>query len=403
MKKSLIAMLCLSVFVLSATVSVFAQTTTLEGNLTTGCVTDYDPTVDYFPAKTTLTDAENFTVSYFNNYKVVTVAEAYDGAPSYDYVLVQCGTPAPDAADFPEGTQFLAVPARTVIAMSTTQLPHLTQLDLLDRLVGVDTGLYINTPEVVALVEAGTLVEIGGGTEVNIELALDTDPDLILSYGYNPDFDAFPVLIDAGIFTSLNADYREATPLSRAEWIKFTALFFNVEATAETVYADIAASYNEAAALAATVPADARPTVLWNSFSSYDTAWSIPGALTYPARLIQDAGGVIALGDQAPDVSVKLTFEAVYAEALDAAVWLPNLFAVSTLADIEAVDSRYVDFAAFATRQVWNDNLSENANGGNNYYELGVTNPDLVLRDLVAIFHPELLPDHAFVFFRRLG
>ena len=42
------------------------------------------------------------------------------------------------------------------------------------------------------------------------------------------------------------------------------------------------------------------------------------------------------------------------------------------------------------------------ANGGFDYFESGAANPDVVLADLLAIFHPELLPDHVPVYYRRL-
>jgi iron complex transport system substrate-binding protein len=127
----------------------------LDANLTDECAAEYDPNVDYFPDKVEITDAVNFSVEYFNNYKVVTVTNAFDGAEPFTYVLTQCGTPAPDAADFPGGTQFIEVPAGDIITMSTTQLPHLIQLGLLDKLVGLDSFLFVNSPEVRALIDAG--------------------------------------------------------------------------------------------------------------------------------------------------------------------------------------------------------------------------------------------------------
>jgi len=371
-------------------------------NLQETCVTDYDPNVDYFPDKITITDAVNFSVEYFNHYKVVTVTNAFDGAEPFTYVLTQCGTPAPDAADFPDGTQFIDVPAGEIIAMSTTQLPHLTELGLVDKLVGLDSFLYVNSPEVRALIDAGKLVEIGSGAEVNVELVLDVEPDIVMTFGFNPASDAHPVLIEAGIFTALNAEWREPTPLARAEWIKYTALFYNAEARAEAVYADIVSAYNEARELAASVPEDERPVVLWNTYSSFSEAWSIPGAQTYVGALIRDAGGVIALGEEAPEGSALLSFEAVYDGALDADVWITGAFGVTTLDDLLARDSRYADFAAVKNGNVWNNTKDLNENGGNNYWELGVTNPHLILQDLVAIFHPDLLPDHDFSFYLRL-
>jgi len=374
----------------------------LDANLTDECAAEYDPNVDYFPDKVEITDAVNFSVEYFNNYKVVTVTNAFDGAEPFTYVLTQCGTPAPDAADFPGGTQFIEVPAGDIITMSTTQLPHLIQLGLLDKLVGLDSFLFVNSLEVRALIDDGKLVEIGSGAEVNVELVLDVEPDIVMTFGFNPATDAHPVLIEAGIFTALNAEWREPTPLARAEWIKYTALFYNAEARAEAIYADIVSAYNEARELAASVPEDERPVVLWNTYSSFSEAWSIPGAETYVGALIRDAGGVIALGEEAPEGSAPLSFEAVYDGALDADVWITNAFGVNTLDDLLTLDSRYADFTAVQNGNVWNNSLDVNENGGNNYFELGVTNPHLILQDLVAIFHPELLPNHEFSFYLRL-
>ncbi len=394
MKSKILVVLCSLLLV----IPVMAQDT----NLTDSCVTDYAEGVDYFPEKADLTDAENFVVEYFDNYKVVSVTDAFDGAADFNYVLVQCGTPAPSADDFPDGTQFIEVPAGDIITMSTTQLPHLKELDLLDNLVGLDGFTFVNTPEVIELIENDELIEIGRGTTVNVEVVLETDPSLVMASGFDPSTDAHPILIDAGITTALNASWRENTPLARAEWIKYVALFYNVEADAETVYGDIVTQYNEAKELASSIPEDERRTVIWNYFSPFSESWTIPGDNTYIGQMIEDAGGIIALGEEAPENSVNLGFEVVYEQALDIDLWMIGAFGVSTLDDFLAQDSRYEDFVAFQEGNVWNNNRDQNANGGNNYYELGVTNPHLILQDLVAMFYPDLLPDHEFTFYQRL-
>ena len=390
-------MIVVVIIALAGAIPALAQDT----NLLDSCVTAYDPAQDYFPNKATPTLAENFTVEYFNHYKVVTVTDAFDNATPITYVLVQCGTPAPSADEFPSDTQFVEVPAQSIIAMSTTQIPHLQQLGQLDKLVGLDSFLYVSNADVLGMIEQGELVEVGFGSEVNVELVLETEPNMVMTYGFNPDTDAHPVLTESGIFTALNAEWRESTPLGRAEWIKYTSLFFNAEAEAETAYDSIATAYEEARTLANTIPVEDRPIVLWNSFSTWTEGWLIPGAQTYVGALIQDAGGIIALGETAPEDSTLLSFEAVYADALDADIWVINEFGIFTLEELLALDARFADFSAVSNGNVWNDNLEVNANGGNNYYELGVTNPHLVLQDLVAIFHPDLLPDHEFHFYRH--
>ncbi len=372
-------------------------------NLTEGCISDFSADVDYFPEKVEIVDADKFTVAYHNHYKVISVQDAYDGAPGFDYVLVQCGAPAPPAADFAEGAQFIEVPAGEIITLSTTQLPALAQLGLLEHLVGVDSAFYISTAEVLDAVAEGKIAEVGFGAQINIELTLDLEPQLVMSYGYNPDTDAHPVLLEAGVFTALDASWRELSPLGRAEWLKFIALFYNREGTATQLYADIAAQYEDARQLAAGLAEAQRPAVLINSFLGYADAWFIPGQETYVGRLIQDAGGELLLAEAGSASSQGMSFEAVYEGGLAADIWLVETFGVSSQADLLALDSRFGDFAALQAGAVWNNNADENANGGNNYYEWGVTNPHLILQDLVAILHPDLLPEREFAFYQRLA
>lgn len=395
MQSKFLLLICLLLVI----VPVHAQDT----NLVDSCVTDYAEGVDYFPNKAEITDAENFTIEYFDNYKVVTVSDAFDGADNFNYVLVQCGTSAPSAEDFPEDTLFVEVPAGDIITMSTTQLPHLKELGLLDHLIGLDSFAFVNTPEVVEMIDGGELIEIGSGLDVNVEVVLDASPSVVMTSGYDPTTDAHPILLDAGITTAMNASWRENTPLARAEWIKYVSLFYNVEAEAEAIYENIVIQYNEASELANSIPDDERRTIIWNYFSPYSDSWTIPGAETYMGQMINDAGGVIALGEEAPEDSVDLSFEVVYDRALDVDLWMIGAFGVSTLEDFLAQDSRYADFVAFQNGNVWNNNRDQNENGGNNYYELGVTNPHLILQDLVAMFYPELLPDHEFTFYQQLG
>lgn len=374
----------------------------LDANLTDGCVSDYDAAVDYFPDKVVVEDAARFSVEYFNHYKVLRVSDAFDGAPGFDYVLTQCGAPRPDPADFPAGAQFIDVPSGALVTLSTTQLPALSQLGLLDQLVAVDSGYYISTADVLDRIAAGTISEVGFGAEINIERVLELAPDLVMSYGFNPATDAHPVLLEAGIFTALDASWRELSPLGRAEWLKFAALFYNREADANALYDEIADQYDAVKQLAASVSADDRPSVLINSFLGYADAWFIPGSATYVGQLVRDAGGELLLAQADSTGSQALGFEVVYDGGLDANIWLTETFGLYSGADLLALDSRFGDFAAFQSGAIWNNNRDENANGGNNYYEWGVTQPHLVLADLLAIFHPELLPEHEFAFYHQL-
>lgn len=370
--------------------------TSIDTNLTNGCVESYDPSVDYFPDKVSLTYAEGWTIEYFNNYKVVDVVRPWqDAEQTFQYVLVQCGTPAPEGFDT---AQVIEVPARTIATMSTTHLSHLDKLGLLEALVGVDNGAYINTPAVRQMIDKGGLVEIGSGASVNIELVLDLEPDLVMTYGSgNPEFDAHPKLLEAGLHVPLNSEYMETTPLGRAEWLKFTALFFNREATAEQVFEQMATRYETIAAEARAI--ETRPTVFTGA--DFGGVWSMPGGQSFVANFLADAGADYLWAEDNTTGSFQLDFEAVYEQAAEAEFWL-NPGAWASLEEALAADARYGDFAAFQNSQVYNNNARLNENGGNDYWESGVTNPDVVLADLIKIFHPELLPEHELVYYQPL-
>lgn len=371
-------------------------------NNTDGCVTSYHADTDYFPEKLSFTYAQGVEVEYFNNYKVVRTLEPYPGATeAVQYVLVQCGTPIPDPRQFAEGTQFIQVPAGDIITLSTTQLPHLSSLGLLDNLIGLDTIKYVNTPAVIERFETGKLIEVGGGTSVNIEMVLDSEASVVMAYAYQAE-DAPQVLMDAGVFTAINNSWLEPTLLARTEWLKFTALFYNEEARATQVFDNIVSEYESLAALTDTIPASERVSVLWNAYSSYSDAWSIPGQQTWVGSLLADVGVDYVLQDSAPERSQKVSFEVVYDAGFDAPIWVANAFGVNTIADLLAQDARYEDFAAFQNGQVYSNNARVNENGGNDFYETGTTNPQLLLADLIHLFYPELLPEHELVFYKKL-
>ena len=379
-------------------VSTEAVAVALEHNLIDGCVAEgeYDASLDYFPEKTALTHTDGFSVEYFNNYKVVTVVTPYPGATeSMQYVLVQCGTPAPEGF---LDEQIIEVPVQTIVTMSTTYLPFLDELGLLDRLVGLDDATYVSNPTVLKMAEEGKLTMLGYGSGVNVEQALELSPDLILTYGSGaPDYDAHPVLIEAGLKTVVNAEWLETSPLARAEWGKFIAVFFNKEADAEAMFAKNVEQYNEYAALAAGVTE--KPTVFTGS--DYQGTWSMPGGNSFAAAFFKDSGADYLWADDTTTGSLPLAFEAVFEKAQNAEYWV-NVGYFFTPADLLAADARYADFAAYQNGNVWNNDARTSTMGGNDYYESAVAHPELVLADLIKIFHPELLPDYELVYYRQL-
>ncbi len=358
------------------------------------CVETYTEGVNYFPEQLTVTHADGFSVEYHDSYKVLTLNQPWPGADPVTYVLTQCGTPVPDM----DADAVIKVPVSNMVAMSTTYLPMMEAIGVLDTLVGVDDLGYPTNPAVRARIDAGEIAEIAPGAVVNVETALNLDPDLIMAFSSGfPEYDAHPALIEAGLPVVLNADWVEGTPLGRAEWVDFIALFYNREAEAEATFAEIEARYNEIRTLAQ--GAETAPTV----FTSlpYQGTWYMPGGDSYKAILIADAGGAYIYADDDQAGSLFLDMETVYNDAADADTWIDVTY-VSTIPDLIGADERYADFNAVQQGNVYNYD-ARLTDYGNEYFETTAARPDLVLADLLAIFHPELMPDHELYYYVRLN
>ncbi len=387
MPRLIVALLSL-LFVMPA----FAQ----DGSNPAACVENYDEAAQYFPDTVQVDYAEGFSIDYYNNYKVVTVNSPWQGAVEpFIYVLVQCGTPVPEGYD---DEQIIEIPAASAVSLSTTYLPSFVELGLVDRLVGVDEGDFAFSPEVRERLDSGEIAEIGSGPTVNVEQALELEPDVIFTFASgSPDWDTHPVLLEAGLHVVVNSDYLESQPLGRAEWVKFIAAFFNAEAEANAIFDEVQSSYDELVEVAA--GAEERPTVLANAM--FGDTWYVSGGGSYAAQLIADAGGDYVWSDDTSAGSLPLSFEEVVDRAHDADIWLnPNFW--FTLVDGLAEDERYAEFTAFENGQVYNNNARVNATGGNDFGETGVLHPELILGDLINIFHPDLLPEREMFFYQQL-
>jgi iron complex transport system substrate-binding protein len=367
---------------------------------TDGCVEKYDPQTDYFPDKTRLKYATGFKVEYFKHYKVVSVTNPWPNATEqFRYVLVQCGTPKPAGFD---GAQVFTIPAKSFVGRSATLLPHVEALELADRLVGFDSLRSINTAAVRAAIQQNKVAEIGtGGGAMNVEKVLDLSPDLAITHGNgNPQTDVHPKLLEVGIKVAVQAEYMEATPLGRAEWIKFMALFFNREATASKWFEDAAGKYEAMTGRARSV--QRKPVVLFGRHIA--GVWYVPGGATYDARLLADAGADYLWKDDPTNGSLQPSFEAIVDQAARADIWLwinPRT-PVETFDQLLAVDPRYGELGPVKKRRVLDNLAKVNEHGGNDYWEGGVANPHLILADLIKVLHPELAPEHQLVWYRHL-
>lgn len=215
----------------------------------------------------------------------------------------------------------------------------------------------------------------------------------MIGFAINGTNKTFNIVEKSGIPVLFNGDWTEKSPLGKAEWIKFFGALFNKTEEATMYFRDVESAYLEAKELAQS--ASAVPTVL--SGSMYKDQWYVPYGDSWSATFIADANAQYIYKNTAGSGSIALAFETVLSQAQNADFWIaPGQF--KTFDQLEESSVHYNRFKAVKNKQVFTYSNTLGETGGAIYYEMAPNRPDLVLKDLIAIFHPELLPQYEPVF-----
>lgn len=339
--------------------------------------------------------AAGFKVTYTGKVKWVDVNYPYQDATSgYQYLLVPKGDSIP-AHD--KDTQVIIIPIESIVCTSTTHIPLLDYLDETNKLTGFPTTDYISSEKMRKRIDRGDVVDLGIDKGMNLEKLFVLQPSLVMGYAMSGDLGQLKKIQEMGIPVIINAEYLEKHPLGRAEWIKFVALFFNKEKTADSVFQEIENEYKKTTELAQQT--SVKPTVM--SGVVYGDAWFMPGGQNYAARLLKDAGCRYLWADDTSHGFLELSFESVYEKAKVADLWI-GVGSFLSLKEMKDAEQRYSNFKPFQQKQVFTYNFRKGPKGGSEYLELGYARPDLVLKDLVKISHPNLLPNYELYFHQKL-
>ncbi len=292
----------------------------------------------------------------------------------------------------------IPVPVKRVVATSTTHIPSLEVLGVANSLIGFPDSKYISSPITRKRIDEGQVMDIGRNESINTEMTIALNPDVIFGFSVNGENRNYETLKQAGIPSVYNGDWTEDTPLGKAEWIKFYGPFFGKEAEAAQEFAKIELAYTEAKALA--VKAETRPTVL--SGALYKDVWYLPAGESWAARFLEDAGASYLWEDSPGTGSLSLSIESVLIRGQEAAFWVsPSQY--TSYSELKEGSRHYQQFRAFKDRRVYTFANTKGPTGGLLYYELAPGQPHEVLKDLIAIFHPELLPERELLFFKPLN
>lgn len=344
---------------------------------------------------TTIKYATGFKVRYEGNVKHVEVPSPYQGASTgFKYILLPAGEPVPSHEP---DVHVITIPLQSIVCTSTSHIPLLDYLNETDKLIGFPSLDYVSSSLMRERIDAGAVTELGIDKGLNLERLVAIKPGMVMGYTMSSDYGQFKKIEELGIPVVINAEYLEKHPLGRSEWIKFVALFFNKEKEADSVFQMIEKNYLDAKEKASA--STHRPTVM--SGVVYGDAWFLPGGQNYAARLLQDAGCQYLWEADSSNGYLELSFEAVYEKAHQADLWI-GVASYTSLKDIAKADTRYTRFKPYKTKQVYTYDMRKGAKGGSEYLELGYLRPDLILKDLLLIAHPELTTGDTLYFHKQL-
>lgn len=325
---------------------------------------------------------------------LVRVHNPWQGAEGVDFELfiARDGEAAPEGF---EGQILQGEPSR-IVCMSSTYIAMLDAVGAVNRIVGVSGLNYVSNAYVTAHRES--IGDVGYEGNVDYELLLALSPDVVLLYGLNGANGMEGKLRELGIPFVYMGDYLEQSPLGKAEWMIVAGEIMGCRGKAEAVYAGIPQRYNALKELVASASVKA-PAVMLNV--PYGDSWLMAPANSYVARTIADAGGDYVYRKNTTNRSLPVDMEEAALLVSRADVWI-EVGDIRTLGELKRRLPKLADAACIRNGRVWNSDRRSTPSGGNDYWESGVIHPDVILRDLVKIFHPELEPEYEPVYYRQL-
>jgi len=342
--------------------------------------------------------AKGFQIDFEGAFPVITVSNPWPGAEkSFTYAVIPKEKLATITYPKDAYDAVVVTPVNNIVVTSTTHIPALESLGALDKLIGFPDTKYVSSMPARKRIAEGKIKELGNNESLNTEMVLELQPDAVVGFAINNQNSNYDLLKNSGIPVLFNGDWTEQTPLGKAEWIKFFGVLLDKQQEADSIFNTIETSYKEIKALAK--KATKQPTVL--SGALYKDVWYLPAGESWAAKFLADANTTYLWGETKGTGSLSLGLETVLEKGENAEFWVaPAQFVAYN--ELTSSNNHYKQFSAFKNQNIYTFSLTKGPTGGLLYYELGPQRPDLILKDLVHIFHPELLPDYTPYFFLPL-
>lgn len=348
-----------------------------------------------FTHQVNLRYAKHFSVENLGNYKKIHIFNTQNGDTLISYILALRGVELPQ--NVTENNQIIRVPVQTIVCLASTHIGALSILNLREHLIGATNLKNLWDEQIVEMIAQGKIHQVGKGMKADPEQIISLHPDVVIKNDYSDNIKE-QELEKIGIGTICYSDKRESNLMARAEWLKLIGILFCKNEEADSIFNHIESKYFAVKQLAKKITESPAVFVA----QDYNKTWYMPGEQNYVVDMIRSAHASVKT---IPGVNTTTPcgFEKIYADHWNDK-YLISLKAttISNLADFIASNQRYNEFEACKLSNVYINNKKVKVGGGNDFWESGTFNPDIILKDLIKILHPQLLEDHEMVYFRKL-
>ncbi len=288
------------------------------------------------------------------------------------------------------------LPFKKIILLNSSLLGYISELDAENTVIAVSSPEYIYSQKISDRIAQGKIQNVGNEQKYDVERIISLKPDCIFT-NYIASFDnTYQLLKNNGIQVIFLDEYMEQRPLDKTAYLKIFGKLLKKEKLAEQKYEEIVKNYNELKKIAS--KSATQPKVLANEM--YGDVWYLPGGKTFTANYIADAHADYILKGNTEEKAVTMSFEEVYAKSRQAQYWV-NAGLHLSKKELLSINPFYGKLEIFNKGKIYGINAKEKQKA-NDFFESGVVRADLILKDYIKIFHPEILHDYHLTYMKEL-
>ena len=378
------------------------------------CVSGYSAATDYFPVKVSPDNSLDWSVTYFNHYKVITNNRATKGVTTFYAYL--CGTPIPS---IPPGVNAIAleIPLRNYALVSTTHAGYFEQIAQLGTFSafafqsyyfsnnGLPCSTTLSSSNVVAFNENAPFPEPQDLTDAFFEdvtspggAHAERSLDAIFVDNYWGEAQQYSRIPEAKRDNAAVIEISESlsdNPIQHLEWVEFVSMFFNKESLAASIADSAKALYD----CHKNSVSGGTPSVLYLSACPNPTFGITQYSLgessgEFYNTLIADAGGAkvdpVTLGGSDSGGVTVAQFESFFnneSNAVDIVIAAVN------------INNCNLNLAAFQNSRTFG---LEQSSGVNVWFGARFLLPDRTLFEFISMIkNPTVLPNPKRIMFKR--